>query len=81
MNQYLLEEIAWYLGKDEPTKADIKNVLTEWIRNLASQIGEEAHAHSEACGISLDEDLTWEEHDRIVISQISEYTNCLLTLG
>lgn len=65
----------------EPTTENIKEVMKDWIRNLSSHLGNEAHDHMVSCGISLGEGWSWEEHDRQTLSQISEYTQCLLMLG
>jgi len=78
MNPVIKEVIEYLKSWDvTPTKENIKEVLTEWINNLYSHIGVEAHKNELALGIKDETGLSWEEQDNIMLSQIEDYKNAL----
>ena len=81
-NKEIIEEVKEYLESWDikPTLENIKNVLNEWIKNLSSQIGEEAHKYLLDCGIIDNTKMTWKEQDSCTIQQINAYKKCLATL-
>ena len=74
-----IEEVIDYLEcwDVNPTKENIKRVLNQWIENLYSHIGNEAHKHSLECGVVDETGMTWEEQDRYMLQQIDRYKRCL----
>ena len=81
MNQELAEAIdyleSWNI---EPTKEKIKRVLNNWIENLYSHMGVEAHRYEIKCGITDLTEMTWEEQDMQMLIQIEKYKKCLTTM-
>lgn len=78
----VLTEVIEYLESwgCKPTKENIKRTLNEWIKNLYSHIGVEAHRHSLSCGIVDETGMTWEEQDMQMLQQIKRYRQCLLSI-
>ena len=74
MNDVIQEVIDYLESWDiEPTKEKIKRVLNNWIENLYSHVGVEAHKHEEECGIDDLTGMTWEEQDIQMLKQIESY--------
>lgn len=78
----VLEEVVEHLESWDmkPTKENMKKVLSQWIDNLYSHIGKEAHEHSLACGIEDNTGMSWEEQDMYMLQQIDIYKRCLVEL-
>lgn len=78
----LLEEVIEKLEccDIEPTKENIKKQINEYIKNLQSHIGTEAHNHSMECGVENLTGMTWDEMDKVMLQQIEEYKSCLKEL-
>lgn len=74
-----MNEVIDYLKSWDvkPTKENMRRVLEQWISNLYSQIGTEAHEHALACGVEDLTGLTWEEQDIQALRQIGKYKRCL----
>ena len=82
VRQVLAEIIDYLENWDiEPTKDKIKKVLNDWIENLHSHVGAEAHRHEIECGIDDLTGLTWEEQDAQMLQQIERYKKCLVTIS
>jgi hypothetical protein len=79
----ILKEVVEYLESWDckVTKENIKKVLDEWIDNLYSHVGIEAHKHSLACGVVDETGMTWEEQDAQYLQQIDRYKKCLIEIG
>lgn len=74
MNQELTEVIDYLENWDiKPTKEKIEIVLNNWIENLYSHIGAEAHRYEIECGIADLTGMTWEEQDVQMLNQIEKY--------
>ena len=78
----VIQEVIDYLESwdIEPTKEKIKRVLNNWIENLYSHVGVEAHKHEEECGTVDLTGMTWEEQDAQMLKQIESYKKCLATI-
>ena len=82
MNDVIQEAIDYLESWDiEPTKEKIKRVLNNWIENLYSHVGVEAHKHEEECGMVDLTGMIWEEQDIQMLKQIESYKNCLAVMG
>lgn len=82
MNPILQEVIEYLESWDvKPTQQNITQVLNEWIENLYSHIGAEAHKHSLECGVVDETEMTWEEQDMYMLNQINKYKKCLKDLN
>lgn len=78
MNDVIQEAIDYLESWDiEPTKEKIKRVLNNWIENLYSHVGVEAHKHEKECGIVDLAGMTWEEQDIQMLKQIESYKKLL----
>lgn len=79
----IIEEVIEFLENwnVQPTKENIKKVLNQWIKNLYSHIGTEAHKHSSSCGIADQTGTTWEEQDAQTLQQIDSLKKCLVEIG
>lgn len=81
MDDIIQEAIDYLESWDiEPTKEKIKRVLNNWIENLYSHVGEEAHIHEVECGVEDLTGFTWEEQDIQILKQIEDYENCLAAM-
>lgn len=82
MNPVMKEAVEYLESWDvKPTKENIKIVLNQWIKNLYSYIGIEAHRHLLVCGVVDKTEMTWEEQDAQMLQQIERYKKCLIEIG
>ena len=64
----------------EPTMENIKKEIGQWIENLYSHVGIEAHKHAENCGVVNETGMSWEEQDMLMLKEIERYKKCLAAL-
>ncbi len=76
------DEVIEYLESwdCEPTVDNMSRVISEWISNLRSQIGEEAHKRAALYVTDLT-GMTWEEQDAWATRRIKELEDCLKEIG
>ena len=78
----VLSEVIEYLESYDmlPSTKNIKKVISEWISNLYSHIGAEAHKHQRELDVIDKTGMSWEEQDMQMLKQIQDYKEALVEL-
>lgn len=81
MEQTIKEVIDVLEERDiEISKENMKHLLSQWITNLYSHIGTNAHTHAKMCGVEDETGMSWEEQDAYMLQQIVIYEDALKAL-